>query len=257
MNPAQAAALWNVLENSPDVPVKSRLRLFNDIQKSHALTDERISTRLLWSEMRAPLQAHIESMRDNIRMRADTKRYAAHADLYLLKKRYYSQLTDTNEEIRKRDHNTPLPEGRGTWQEWIPKDIRLDYSNRFNDAYLELGESGSRLIPFAPPAYRRDNMARITRNLASIKAERAAWNPECAVRVRDIRAALILCACMQAEREIKQYVRGLKTHILHPYETPAKVHWAHYCEKDLRKRVYAALRGQHVTSDGLDSFYIG
>ena len=65
----------------------------------------------------------------------------------------------------------------------------------------------------------------------------------------------MLCACRMAERAIAQYRKDLASGEAHPYENPAKVNWQHYCTAALRARVRAAMNGEPIDMEGLDSFY--
>ena len=204
--------------------------------------------KLDWNAMRAPLQAHINSMRGN--------RKSGHPALAELRTKYYDLLLLANRTITAQNHNEPLPRTHTRWQEWIPQEERLSLAAAFKDAYAasDVGQ-GSRMIPFAPNSLRQENKARIRKLRIDIKTVRGPIPRDETGKTPRILDALLLCACRQAERALDAYEKALASGELHPYEAPAKVNWRHYCEPEMRERIRTYYAKGFASAEGLSSFF--
>lgn len=226
-----------------DIPKWVQMQVFNAVT---APTTGKLPQQQ-WAALRAEIAAHIASMRGN--------KGKVSPAMQSIRKEYYDCVVQTHKAIRAYPNYTPIADNMTKWQEWIPKDVRVDLANRMRAAYKDNGLRGNHIIPFAPTAYRQDNSERIKRMRAAIAAERADIDPMETGKAETPVGALILAACRQAERAIDKYEDDLKDGTVHPYETPAKVNWRHYCTQAMRDRVKDALAGKPVSLDGLLTFY--
>lgn len=242
MNEKQIARIKAALDRK-DIPKWVQTQVFNAI----CGPDVADPPQLAWKALRAELQAHINSLRSN--------KSRIPGPLRLIRQEYFEMLLEINARIRTYPTYTPIPQGKERWQEWVPKDTRIDLSNRMRDVYNHHKVRGKRVIPFATETFRADNLERIDRAEAAIAAHRAQYDPEETGRGDTPLKALLLCACRQAEIAIKRYREDLDEGRAHPYETPAKVNWQHYCTAEMRKRVRDALNGEPVSMEGLLTFY--
>ncbi len=203
---------------------------------------------LAWDNMRAPLQAHILSLRGN--------KYRVHAKLADLHKMYYARLLKANADILSESHSIPLPRDLSHWQAWIPEDERAEFVRAFQDAYAIAGRvRGNSFVPFAPLALRQETKERIKRLRKGIASAREVIPRGKDGRTKLLINALTLLACRQAELAVDKYEKALASGELHPYEAPAKVNWQHYCTAETRERVRNYYANGHITSEGLDSFW--
>lgn len=242
MNEADIARLRAALDRK-DIPPHVRIQVFNAVC-SPVLGDP---PAMKWRALRAELKAHIQSLRSNGSRVAPAIRK--------IRDEYYDLVVQTYAEVKQYADYHPFPEGKERWQEWVDKDTRIRISNAMRDAYDLKGVRGRRIVPFAPTAYRADNLERVRRCESAIAAERRNIDPNETGRSPVPVGALILAACRMAERAINKYKEDLAEGIAHPYENPAKVNWQHYCTQAMRQRVRDALKGEPVSLDGLSSFY--
>lgn len=226
-----------------DIPKYIALQVYNQVCGPSAEDPPSVA----WKALRAELQAHILSLRGN--------KARAHPALRALREEYYDTLVKVNKAVRDYPLHVPIPSGRERWQEWVPKEKRESLSRRMHDAYTTHGVRGNRIVPFAPAKYRAQNLERLARCEAALARERSENDPLETGRGDTPLKALLLCACRQAERAMTAYRKNLQSGEAHPYETPAKVGWQHYCTRDMRARVAAALRGEPIDMEGLLTFY--
>lgn len=226
-----------------DIPEWVRVQVYNQVCGPAAEDPPKVA----WRALRAEVKAHIASMRGN--------KGKAHPAMAELRAEYYDVVVSIHKAIRAYPTYVPIPEGRTRWQEWVPKEQRESLSARFRTEYRIQGLRGNRIVPFAPTQYRNENLERLRRCEAAIAAHRAHHDPMGIGKGATPLDALMLCACRMAERAIAQYRKDLDAGTVHPYETPAKVNWQHYCNAALRARVREAIAGQPVSLDGLESFY--
>ena len=228
-----------------DIPKYVQVQVYNQVCGPDAENPPSVA----WKALRAEVQAHIDSMRGN--------KGKAHPAMAGLRAEYYDAVVTINKAIRTYPTYVPIPKGKERWQEWVPKEQRESLSARFRTAYAKLGLRGNRIVPFAPTKYRNENLERLRRCEAAVALHRAQYDPLEKGKGDTPLKALMLCACRQAELALRQYKLALNAGEAHPYETPAKVHWQHYCTPAMRARVREALAGGAVSLDGLTSFYDG
>lgn len=201
-----------------------------------------------WRALRAPLQAHIDSLRSN--------KARVQAAISTLRSEYYDILVAVNETLRMHDKTSPPPAHMMRWQEWVPESVRTDLIDRFRAAYAQAPEGrGNKLVPFAPQALRADNAERIRRLRGTIRQYRKEFPTNRVGKTPNPRHALFLCAARQAERAIDAYEKALASGELNVYDHPAKVNWQHYCTPEMRTRVRTLLTTGFVNTQGLTSFY--
>ena len=204
--------------------------------------------KLAWDAMRAPLQAHINSMRAN--------RKRVHPEMLELRKEYYDCIVQTNKHINAQNTREPLPAHLTRWQAWVPKEKRDALTHAFKLAYLasSIGP-GNRIVPFAPLSLRQANKERIKLLRKGIAAERDAIPVTKTGRTKLLINALTLLACRQAERALDKYEKEAAAGDIHAYDTPVKVNWRHYSFPETRERIRTYYATGHITSEGLDSFW--
>lgn len=229
--------------NRADIPKHTQLQVFNQVFGP----DAEDPLALQWQALRAELQAHINSVRSNT-----TK---SHRAIKELREEYFDVLKAINAEIRSYPTHHPIPEDKVRWQEWVDKEVRVDLSRRMRAAYAAHGIRGNQIVPFAPAKFRSDNLDRLARCEASIASHREIYDTTGIGRGTTPLAALMLCACRQAEIAIKRYKKGLADGELHPYEDPAKPNWQQYCTPEMRQRVRKALNDEPIDMEGLLTFY--
>jgi hypothetical protein len=224
-----------------DIPPLARREIYNAICGPSSQTPFKVA----WEALLAPLQAHIVGLQSNLSHSSSNLRAARIEYMSLIKK--------AREDIRAANHNLPIPQDKARWQEWIPQATRLRVIATFQHLYAVHSTRGRKLIPFAPQTYVLDNLERIRRAKAAIEAERR--GAESVRGTQPLLCALMLCACRMAERALRDYEEGLDDGTLHPYETPAKVNWRHYCTHAMRARVKDGLADPStIVPDGLNSF---
>lgn len=187
---------------------------------------------LAWKVLYADIQKHLATMRSN--------KHRIRADLAAVWQDYYDTLSTLPALIRKSDWSVPLPPEFTHWQGWVPIDERKKHCHAFEMAYTANPTRGCRIVPFAPQSLIRDTNENIKRCRTALRSARTAWNTSgtpTKPRSDTHLGAVILAATYQAEREIKRYVKALRERTLHPYETPAKANWQHYCDADTRAKV--------------------
>lgn len=226
-----------------DIPRYIQVQVYNQVCGPDADNPPSVA----WKALRTEVQAHIASMRGN--------KGRVHPAMAGLRTEYYDVVVSINKEIRAYPTYVPIPEGRTRWQEWVPKEQRDSLSARMRTEYIKQGLRGNHIVPFAPTKYRAENLERLRRCEVAIAAERAANDPMETGRGDTPMKALLLCACRQAELAIVAYRNALHIGEAHPYETPTKVNWQHYCTPAIRARVRAAMKGEPVSLDGLLTFY--
>lgn len=212
----------------PEIPAHVQREVHNAV----CGPDAKDPPEMAYAVIRAALQGHLKVLRSN--------KATVRSDLRAVWQEYYDCISGIPAQIKAADRTSPLPRELSQWQGWVPKEERQKHYDAFDRVYDARPAQGSKIVPFAPLAYRQENLERLRRCAAALVSSVQAWNtagtpdhPRSHLRL----GAVVLAAARQAEMAMAKYRKALTWGTVHPYETPAKSQWQHYCDQETRERV--------------------
>jgi hypothetical protein len=239
MSKSFSARLLAALDKHP-IPAPIKREIHNDVCGVNASNPHSVA----WDVLYHDVQKYLSSLRSN--------KDKVRPDLRRAWQSYYDTISVLPALIRDADQTQPLVPPRDRWQGWIDTETRKRHCLEFELVYTAKPTNGRRIVPFAPDSLRRDSFERIDRCRTALLAARSAWNTQGTPKhpkADTHLGAVILAATFQAERALRSYEAGLKSYMIHPYDTPAKANWQHYCEASTREKV------RRLTANPGDMFF--